>query len=76
MQIGTQGRYQLSGDPGEGRALSSAVLLRLEGQPGWAPQLGSKVDTLGRRGEGSVCFLPRVLTPRTPYGSPAAHPEV
>ena len=40
MQIGTQGRHQLSGDPGGGQALLSAVLLRPKGHPGLGTAAG------------------------------------
>ena len=50
MQIGTQGRHRLSGDPGGGQALLSAVLLRLKRHPSSGTTAGSAVDAPGGGG--------------------------
>lgn len=50
MQIGTQGRHQLSGDPGGGQAFLSAVPLRPKGHPGSGTAAGVRGGCLGEAG--------------------------
>lgn len=72
MQIKTQGRHQLSRDPGGGRALLSAVLLRLKDHP----SLGAAA---GAHSHLTAACAPLPVHPPTDghaLGPPASHPRL